>query len=91
MIGFTAGAGRGCVAGSRVQVEDPPYDEAVAAMAEVTAALRVGSGPDPAIGIPRIVSKEQLDAIMGSVDAGRAGGARLVAEGGRRDGDGVFV
>ncbi|MFN7026522.1 MAG: aldehyde dehydrogenase family protein [Pseudorhizobium sp.] len=75
LIGFTAGAGQGCVAGTRIFVHESIHDEVVSALAEQVKALKVGSAFDPESQIPPIVSKNQLDKVLGYIEAGEREGA----------------
>ena len=68
-------------AGSRVFVERSIYDEALDAMSREAAAIRLGSGLDPATTMGPLVSAEQRDRVLGYVDIGKAEGARPAFEG----------
>jgi aldehyde dehydrogenase (NAD+) len=88
-------SGQICSAGSRLFVERPVYDELVARVADLGRAMIAGSGLDPATQIGPLVSRAQLDRVVGYLDAGRRQGAR-VASGGHRltdagHSDGYFV
>lgn len=90
-MGFCAGAGQGCVAGSRILVEDSIHDEVVERVAAAAAKMKVGSAGEAGVEIPPIVSERQLKRIVGFIEKGRAEGARLVTGGGVRSGPGYFV
>jgi acyl-CoA reductase-like NAD-dependent aldehyde dehydrogenase len=91
--GIFYGKGEVCAAGSRVLVERPIYDEFVEAFADRAAKMTVGDPMDENTRLGAIVSEEQLERVMGYVEAGKAEGARLVAGGERTtvDGKGNFV
>ncbi len=90
-IGIFFNSGQSCMAGSRLIVHESLHDRVVAGIAERASNLRVGSGFDSATQIGPLVSQTQLDRVMGYIDEGVRGGAKLLA-GGRRIGNcGYFV
>lgn len=91
--GIFYGKGEVCAAGSRILVERPVYDEFVAAFAARAEKTTVGDPMDAGTRLGAIVSEEQLERVLGYVEAGRKDGARLVAGGERTsvDGKGNFV
>ncbi|WP_368680284.1 aldehyde dehydrogenase family protein (plasmid) [Rhodococcus opacus] len=79
-----ANSGQICIAGSRLLVDRSIHDEFVERLAAYASALKVGPGVDPDTEIGPLVSKRQLDKVVGFLDAGveegatvRAGGARI--------------
>ncbi len=90
-IGFCAGAGQGCVAGSRILVQDSIYDVVVKKIAAAASSMKLGSAWEEGAVIPPIVSEKQLNRIMGYVEKGKAEGARLVSGGQTQNGPGYFV
>jgi aldehyde dehydrogenase (NAD+) len=76
-------SGQICSAGSRLFVERPVYDELTARVADLSRAMITGPGLDPATHIGPLVSRAQLDRVVGYLEAGRRQGAR-VASGGHR-------
>jgi acyl-CoA reductase-like NAD-dependent aldehyde dehydrogenase len=91
--GIFYGKGEVCAAGSRVLVERPIYDEFVEAFADRAAKMTVGDPMDENTRLGAIVSEEQLERVLGYVEAGKSEGARLVTGGERTtvDGKGNFV
>jgi len=83
-----ANAGQICSAGTRLFVERSIYEEFVGRVAEFGRKLKVGNGLDPATQVGPLVSREQLDRVVGYLDAGHAEGADVVAGGRRMAGDG---
>ena len=79
--GIFGNQGEVCSAGSRVFVEAAVYDDVLAAMTEVAAGIRLGSGLDPATTMGPLVSGEQRDRVAGYVDVGRAEGASVAFAG----------
>ena len=91
--GIFYGKGEVCAAGSRVLVERAVYDDFVEAFAARAATRTVGDPMDANTRLGAIVSEEQLDRVMGYVEAGKSEGARLVSGGERTtvNGKGNFV
>jgi len=87
--------GEVCAAGSRLLVERSIHESFVSALAERADAIVLGDPRDKATRMGPVVSKGQMDTVLGYVDAGMKQGAR-VAAGGRRatevnGGKGYFV
>ncbi|MFC5746572.1 aldehyde dehydrogenase family protein [Actinomadura rugatobispora] len=82
-MGVFWNSGQACVAGSRVYVERPIYEQAVETISRFAAELRVGDSLDPATQIGPVVSAEQLERVTGYIRIGQEEGAH-VAVGGRR-------
>jgi acyl-CoA reductase-like NAD-dependent aldehyde dehydrogenase len=91
--GIFYGKGEVCAAGSRVLVERPIYDDFVEAFADRAEKMTVGDPMDADTRLGAIVSEEQLERVMGYVEAGKREGARLVTGGERTTvgGKGNFV
>jgi aldehyde dehydrogenase (NAD+) len=85
--------GEVCVAGSRILVERPLYDEFVEKFARLASSAVLGDPLDPATQIGPIATRGEYDKILGYVDSGKRSGARLVAGGGTRKlgGKGLFI
>jgi acyl-CoA reductase-like NAD-dependent aldehyde dehydrogenase len=87
--------GEVCAAGSRLYVERPIHERFVADLAERADAIVLGDPRDKATRMGPVISKSQMDTVLGYVTAGTNEGAR-VAAGGRRatevnGGKGFFV
>lgn len=91
IMGFCAGAGQGCVAGSRILVEASIYDEVVERIAAGALRMTLGSAGERGVEIPPIVSARQLKRVLGYIEKGKDEGARLVSGGGVPDRPGFFV
>lgn len=76
-------AGQTCICANRVFVHDAVYDAVSAAVAERVAALRVGSGLDPATTTGPLITPAALDKVESHVADAVAKGAAVVAGGGR--------
>ncbi len=84
--------GEVCVAGSRILVERPIYDEFVERLARMANDAVLGDPLDPATQIGPIASRGEYDKVLRYVEQGKAT-ARLVAGGGTRkiNGKGLFI
>jgi acyl-CoA reductase-like NAD-dependent aldehyde dehydrogenase len=91
--GIFYGKGEVCAAGSRVLVERAIYDDFVEAFADRAEKMTVGDPMHADTRLGAIVSEEQLERVMGYVEAGKREGARLVSGGERTTvgGKGNFV
>ncbi|MCW2740673.1 MAG: Aldehyde Dehydrogenase [Blastococcus sp.] len=76
---FTAfmNAGQTCTAGSRLLLHDDIAEEFLTRLIAYTERLVVGDPFDPAVHIGSVVSRQQLDTVMGYLEAARSGGAVL--------------
>jgi aldehyde dehydrogenase (NAD+) len=90
-FGLFFNQGQCCVAGSRLYVEDRVYDEFVHKMTAKAKARRVGDPFDPTTEQGPQVSQEQMDRVLGYIDAGNQEGARRLSGGGRVGTRGYFV
>ncbi len=75
--------GQCCIAGARVYVEDPVYDDFVARLTARIEQVRLGSGLDAETTMGPLVSAEQRDRVHSLIDSGLADGARAIGPGGR--------
>jgi aldehyde dehydrogenase (NAD+) len=88
------GKGEVCAAGSRLLVEESVHDELMAKVIARAEKMVAGDPLDPKTRLGAIVSKAQMESVLGYIEAGRSEGARLVAGGGRADigtGKGYFI
>ncbi|MYL07620.1 MAG: aldehyde dehydrogenase family protein, partial [Gemmatimonadales bacterium] len=92
-MGVFYGKGEVCAAGSRILVERAVHDEFLDGLKGLAEQATVGDPMAPTTRLGAIVSGEQLDRVMGYVEAGRRDGANLVAGGERVkvNGRGNFV
>lgn len=84
-VGFSIfwNTGEMCIAGSRLLVERPIYDEVVERVGASTGSWNPGNPLDPATKAGPVVDNTQLESVMGYIRRGREEGARLVAGGNR--------
>lgn len=91
--GIFYGKGEVCAAGSRVLVERAVYDDFVEQFKGRAEQMTVGDPMDANTRLGAIVSQEQLERVLGYIEAGKSEGARLVTGGERTtvNGKGNFV
>jgi phenylacetaldehyde dehydrogenase len=83
--------GQCCVAGARVYVQEPVYEEFTRRLVKRLAGVRLGSGLDADTTMGPLVSATQRDRVRSLIESGVAEGAVAVAGGGLVDGPGFFV
>ncbi|NKQ56767.1 aldehyde dehydrogenase [Amycolatopsis sp. K13G38] len=74
--------GQTCHACTRVLAPASRYGEVVEAVTEVARALTIGDPLDKQTAIGPLVSRAQRDRVLGYIEAGKSGGARLTTGGG---------
>jgi acyl-CoA reductase-like NAD-dependent aldehyde dehydrogenase len=79
-------AGQECVAGSRLFIERPVYNEVLEGLKEQAERIRVGSGFSKAH-IGPLVSEKQLERVLGYVYSGKEQGAEVLTGGERLGGE----
>jgi acyl-CoA reductase-like NAD-dependent aldehyde dehydrogenase len=92
--GIFYGKGEVCAAGSRLLVESGIKEEFVRRVAERARTLRPADPLDPKTRLGALVSRVQMDRVLGYIDTAKDEGATLVAGGGRFDigtGKGFFL
>ena len=92
-MGIFLNTGQICSAGSRLYVQDQVYDETVGELTKSIQNLQLGPGIDPMTQMGPLVSKAQMDRVLGYISIGNKEGARLVTGGTRATGygSGFFV
>ncbi|HEX9986298.1 MAG TPA: aldehyde dehydrogenase family protein [Thermoanaerobaculia bacterium] len=88
------GKGEVCAAGSRLLVEESVHDELMEKVIERANKMVAADPLHPKTRLGAIVSKEQMENVLGYIETGKSEGARLVAGGERVDigtGKGYFV
>ncbi|HVL54760.1 MAG TPA: aldehyde dehydrogenase family protein, partial [Vitreimonas sp.] len=80
-VGIFLYAGQSCTAGSRLLVQRSLHDRFLDGVLERARALKVGLPLDEATQLGPMVSRRQLDRVLGYVEQGRREGARLVTGG----------
>jgi aldehyde dehydrogenase (NAD+) len=92
-FGMFLNQGQVCSAGSRLFVESKVYDQTLEELVKTVEETRMGPGIDPVTQMGPVVSKAQMDRVLGYIAVGNREGARVIAGGGRADdlGPGYFV
>src|SRR5438128_680905 len=92
-FGIFFNQGQVCSAGSRLFVQEKVYDQTLDELLKTLKDTRIGPGIDPVTQMGPLVSKTQMERVLGYIHTGNEEGARLVA-GGHRAGrleSGYFV
>jgi aldehyde dehydrogenase (NAD+) len=89
--GIFFNAGQVCSAGSRILVQSAVYDEVVDRLADRANAIRIGSPQESGTAMGPLISRKQMDTVLGYIDIGRREGASVVAGGARVGEKGYFV
>jgi acyl-CoA reductase-like NAD-dependent aldehyde dehydrogenase len=85
-------AGQVCVAGSRLYIEEPVFDEVMNGVIDYATRLKVGPAHDPKTEMGPLISEAHLASVLRAVEAGVNEGATLSAGGKRIDaGGGYFM
>ncbi|EKM54309.1 uncharacterized protein PHACADRAFT_258089 [Phanerochaete carnosa HHB-10118-sp] len=84
-------SGQMCAAGSRIFVQEGIYDKFLQLFAGAAASIKQGDGFKATTHQGPVVSKTQLDRVLGYIESGKQEGARVVAGGSRGEGSGYFV
>jgi acyl-CoA reductase-like NAD-dependent aldehyde dehydrogenase len=91
MTGIFYNKGEVCAAGSRLFLDERIHDEFMSKLTDRVKGLKVGDPMDKATRMGPVVSKQQMDTVLGYIDAGKREGARLVAGGSRVGSKGYFI
>ena len=83
--------GQCCCAGSRLYVHKKHFDKVVEGVAAAAKKIKIGPGHAPDTEMGPLVSEEQLNRVMGFLQAGQSEGAKSLAGGGRHGDRGYFV
>jgi aldehyde dehydrogenase (NAD+) len=90
-FGLFFNQGQCCCAGSRLFVEEKIHDQFVEKILKKAKSQKVGDPFDPATTQGPQVSQEQCDRIMGYIESGKKGGAKLLTGGNRVGNKGYFI
>ncbi len=92
-FGIFFNQGQVCSAGSRLFVQEKIYDHALDELLKTVADTRIGPGIDPVNQMGPLVSKTQMERVLGYIRTGSQEGARLMVGGDRPQGleGGYFV
>jgi phenylacetaldehyde dehydrogenase len=84
-------AGECCVAGSRLFVQRPVFDEVLAGIKARAGQIEIGPGTEPGTEMGPLVSRAQYERVTGYIAGGLAEGAKVVSGGKRHGKRGYFV
>jgi phenylacetaldehyde dehydrogenase len=84
-------AGQVCAAGSRLYAHSKVFDQVVEGVSQAAARIRLGPGLDPTTEMGPLVSKEQQERVLGYIESGRKGGAKVMTGGDAPAGQGYYV
>jgi len=90
-MGIFFNQGQVCTAGSRLFIQRPIFDRVVSRLAEVAQGMKLGSGFDPSVQLGPLVSRRQMDRVLGYIDGARREGATVLTGGVRQGEAGCFV
>src|SRR5580692_9469099 len=94
ITGIFYGKGEVCNAGSRLFIESKVKDEFTEKLVARASKMRPADPLDPKTRLGAIVSQEQMQTVLGFIEAGKSDGAKLVSGGNRveiDDGKGFFI
>ncbi len=94
MTGIFYNKGEVCAAGSRLFLEQSIHDEFMSKLTDRVKTFKVGDPMDKATRMGPVVSKAQMETVLGYIETGKREGAQLVAGGQRAsvgNGKGYFV
>lgn len=83
LTGIFYNKGEVCAAGSRIFVEKAVYDQVSEGIAKKASQMTVGDPRDKGTRMGPVISKAQLDTVMGYIEAGKKEGAKVLAGGSR--------
>jgi acyl-CoA reductase-like NAD-dependent aldehyde dehydrogenase len=81
LAGIFAAAGQTCIAGSRLLVQRPIYDEIVSKVADKTKQIRLGNPLNTETQMGPVANKQQLDRILKLIQKGTDEGSELLVGG----------
>lgn len=87
-------AGQECVAGSRLFIERPVYEQVLEGLSNEANRIRIGNGFTPKVHIGPIISETQLNRVMSYIENGQTADLQLISGGQRLGGElanGYFV
>ncbi len=89
--GIFYGKGEVCNAGSRLFIEESVHDQVMSKLVERAGKLQPGDPLDPKTRLGALVSKTQMDRVLGYIEIGKNEGAQPVLPGGRVGDRGYLV
>jgi betaine-aldehyde dehydrogenase len=89
-LGATYNSGQDCTAATRCYIDQSVFDDAVAELAAVMTAIKVGSPEDESTDIGPLISEAHRVRVQAFVDGARSRGATIHAGGRSLPGDGYY-
>lgn len=89
LAGIFGATGQTCIAGSRLLVERPVYDEVVSRLVARAQKIRLGDPTDPATEMGTTANRPQYERILAAIAAAEAEGATLATGGRAATGEGL--
>ncbi len=89
-LGFCAGSGQGCVAGTRVLVQESIREEFTSLLAENIAGFPLGDPFDPQAVMGPLASRGHYEKVTGYLDLARQAGGKIIGDT-REESDDLFV
>lgn len=89
LAGIFGATGQTCIAGSRLLVQRGIYDRMVEGLAARAGQIRMGDPRDKETEMGTAANEPQFNRILNFIEAAKTDGARLVAGGGRAEGQGL--
>lgn len=83
--------GQVCVAGTRLFVEEPIFNDVMGGLSDIAKSMNIGGGRMPTSQMGPLVSKEQQDRVLGFINKGVSEGGEVIAGGARHGDKGYFV
>ena len=91
LSGIFFNQGEMCTAGSRILIERSARDEFMSVLTSRAAKMTVGDPLDPATRMGSLVSRAQMERVLGFIDKGKEEGAQLLTGGVRVGEEGYYV
>lgn len=83
--------GQNCSAGSRVYIQRGVYDKVVDGLVKRANEMKLGPGMDETTDMGPLISKKQMDRVLGYIEKGKEEGAKVLTGGERAFDKGYFV
>ena len=83
--------GQVCASGSRIFVQEGIYDAFLKAFTAASQGLKLGDNFDPNVFQGPLISKGQMERVLGFIESGKKEGANLLTGGARLEQDGYYI
>ena len=75
-------SGQCCEGATRLYVHEKIYDNFISALVEKTKKMKIGNPLDPATDIGPLISKNQMERVLGYIESGKQNGFKIILGGG---------